>query len=111
MADQSGDLATKQEIAAAGYWFGPRRRGRLPNWGWDPVSWKGWAVVAVCLPAFVVVEIAGRNEGGDLLYALPVVAAVVLLCVWKGTAPGPSARSDEQLREIARRQRQGPGVG
>ncbi len=101
----SEELATRREIAAAGYWFGPRRRGRIPNWGWTPVSWQGWAVIVALLPIFIVIEIAGRNEGWDLLYSLPVFAVVVGLCLWKGTAPGPTKKSDRQLAEIARQQR------
>jgi hypothetical protein len=38
-------------------WFGPRRAG----WGFAPVSWEGWAVIAV----FVAIAIAkGTSPGG-----------------------------------------------
>lgn len=95
----SSPPVSRKELAEAGYWFGPRS-GRL-GWGWTPVSWRGWVVVAVAAVAAVVAEIAGRDEWHDALYAGPLVAGLVAVCLWKGTAPGPSARAERQLRAIA----------
>jgi len=102
-------LPTRQEIAAAGYWFGPRR-GPLA-WGWAPVSWQGWVVIALGVAAFSAAEIAGPDEGHDLLYALPAIAVLLAACWWKGTAPGPSKRATRQLEEIAARRPPVTGIG
>lgn len=108
MSDEDTRPATKQEIAAAGYWFGPRRG--VSGWGWTPVSWQGWAVMGGCVAAFIAAEIAGRDEGYDLLYALSAIAVLLAVCWWKGTAPGPSKKATGQLREIAGRRSDGDGI-
>jgi hypothetical protein len=96
-------LATRQELAAAGYWFGPsRRRG---SWGWIPVSWKVAVLIAVAVLAGIGAELAGMDERHDVTYAVPLLLIVVGICLWKSTAPGPSEPSARQLYEIARQQR------
>lgn len=95
-------MATRRQLADAGYWFGPRS-GRL-GWGWTPVSWQGWAAVAVVVAVGIAAQIVGHGERHGALYVVPVVAAVLGVCLWKGTAPGPSKRATKQLQEIARQQ-------
>lgn len=67
-------------------WFGPRRFG----WGWDPVSWHGWAVlIATCVVAV---------KAPSTIISLSVIAALIVCCVLKGTSPGgPAAR--KQLKQ------------
>lgn len=69
------------------------------------MSWKGWAVIALVIPYAVAAEIVGRTERQDALYAIPLLAVIVGLCIWKGTAPGPSRKATRQLQDIARQQR------
>lgn len=107
MPDVDKRLATRQEIAAAGYWFGPRR-GPL-GWGWAPVSWQAWVIIALGVAALGVAEIAGGDEGHDLLYAIPTIAVLLAICWRKGTAPGPSKRATRQLQEIAARRSDADG--
>jgi uncharacterized membrane protein (DUF441 family) len=75
------------------------------GWGWTPVSWKGWAAVAVVVVVGIAAQILGRPERHGALYVVPVFAAVLVVCLWKGTAPGPSKRATKQLQDIARQQR------
>ena len=64
-------------------WFGPRRFG----WGWDPVSWEGWASIGGYLVVCIALPLAVPER-----WALPAVlgatAAFVLLAILKGTPPG-----------------------
>jgi hypothetical protein len=74
-------------------WFGPRRLG----WGLAPVSPEGWAVAA----AGVMVAMAVSKRGAGRATRLSVLAALLVIVVLKGTAPGgPLAR---RVFEEARR--------
>jgi hypothetical protein len=65
-------------------WFAPRRFG----WGLEPVSTEGWAVTVVLVAA----SLASRKGVRE---ARPVVAALALLTLLKGTRPGgPKARRE-----------------
>jgi hypothetical protein len=96
-------LATGREIAAEGYWFGPR--SGLLGWGWRPVSWQGWLVVALTILALVAATLLGPDDRRTPLYVLAVIALSSATCGWKGTSPGPSKAATRQLKEIAARQR------
>ena len=80
-------------------WFGPRRGG----WGWDPVSWEGWA----SLLGWALVSIgATRFFGGDPWIAVVLlVVGLVGTCVLKGTPPGGPEAADRfhQARRYAKR--------
>jgi hypothetical protein len=70
-------------------WFGPRR---LAGWGWTPVRWQGWAVIAVFLAGIVACDFL---LSGTLLKVVADVALVVLLlvvCALTGTRPGGGFR-------------------
>ena len=43
-----------------GDWFAPRRRF---GWGWTPVSWQGWLVVAAIIGVVVAIAIVLRPHG------------------------------------------------
>lgn len=66
-------------------WFGPRRGG----WGWSPVTWQGWAVIAFVLVAVLGATVA-RN-GIALAGSVAVLPLLMLLIVLKGTSPGGPA--------------------
>ncbi len=72
-------------------WFGPRRFG----WGWDPVSWEGWAV----LGAFVAVSVVSSLADTTAALAVMIVATVAVLAsvVAKGTSPGGPSKRDRFL--------------
>ena len=62
-------------------WF-RRRRGRLSRvdtWGWTPIAWQGWAVVAGFLILLAVggVLIVPNTPGRFLVYCGMVLAVVI----------------------------------
>jgi hypothetical protein len=93
-------------------WFGPRRFG----WGFDPVSWEGWAVMAASLVVFFGGASVGGGFGAGVAFAS--VAALLATTVLKGTSPGGPTKKDRFLEhrrnaartpadiEAARRRRQ-----
>jgi hypothetical protein len=84
-------------------WFGPRRYG----WGWSPVSWEGWAVMAAyVVGVLVVVPLAARGTTAALAL-VGVTAALMAVCVVKGTAPGGPEAAD-RFRTWQRGQRRTP---
>lgn len=81
-------------------WFAPRRAG----WGWAPVTWQGWAAIAVHVGASSVgARALERRHGEAAAIALVVVLSVLLigLCLLTGVGPGgPKARAayDREVR-------------
>ena len=56
------------------------------GWGWTPVSWEGWAVIA----GFVGLSIAlAAARLAPLVFV--AVAALLVVCFVKGTSPGGPA--------------------
>lgn len=88
-----------QPIIGAKAWFGPKRLG----WGWGPIAWEGWlagvAYLAIVFGYPVVVDRGHRD-----LVTLAATAALILLCVVKGTSPGGPARAGELRRARSERQ-------
>jgi hypothetical protein len=68
-------------------WFGPRTWG---GWGWTPVSWEGWVVVALTGVAAIVLEILYADPD-PITPAVLLVLAICLVCWLKGTSPGGPA--------------------
>ncbi|MFA5745101.1 MAG: hypothetical protein WC887_02715 [Candidatus Paceibacterota bacterium] len=77
-----------------GYWF----KRKLYGWGWVPVRWQGWAVVAFFMLLVISdgVTMAESAKGGDptetqLLWffaqIIIAVAALIIICYWKGEKP------------------------
>ncbi|MFA6278662.1 MAG: hypothetical protein WCS97_00890 [Candidatus Paceibacterota bacterium] len=82
-----------------GYWF----KRKLYGWGWVPVRWQGWAVVAVSMLYIVLVSLDFSEQAelakalgadptnGDLIsfFAKIALAVVVIIsfCYWKGESP------------------------
>jgi hypothetical protein len=75
-------------------WFAPRRYG---GWGWSPVSWEGWILVAAFVVAILVpIPMLNPQQHGTAFTAWTVglVAVLIVCCVLKGTRPGgASARA------------------
>ncbi|MFA6494905.1 MAG: hypothetical protein WC246_00870 [Candidatus Paceibacterota bacterium] len=69
-----------------GYWF----KAKLYGWGWTPVKWEGWLVVAIgvaILSAGVYVAEIDDAPGAALLGALLMVAFILFFGFWKGEKP------------------------
>lgn len=70
-------------------WFGPRGWG---GWGWEPVSWEGWATTIVAIVLIVVPIWRAGHQGREGLWILPwslgVTVVLIAVCLAKGTSPG-----------------------
>ena len=72
-----------------GYWF----KRKLYGWGWVPVKWQGWAVIAI----FVCFILSGALSLGKIptdseitWYAIKIIFSLILLffiCYKKGEKP------------------------
>lgn len=78
-------------------WFGPRGLG---GWGWIPVSWQGWTILALALGA-IGVAILRYGEDRATPAVLAITAVLLLLCRLKGTSPG-SARAKAEFDRARR---------
>jgi hypothetical protein len=66
-------------------WFGPKMG---VGWGWSPVSWEGWLATGIC--AVIIVGgllVYGRTPTG-MYVVVGAVAALIVVCLITGTAPG-----------------------
>jgi len=72
-----------------GYWF----KRKLYGWGWTPVKWQGWAVVAVfvlfiLLTAFSLEKMPTDSEiTWFLAKIIFLVILLLLICYKKGEKP------------------------
>lgn len=78
-----------------GYWFKRRRYG----WGWTPVTWQGWLIIALYVLVLVAagLSLAGADDtqfGRELGFFLLIVtlATASLLRITYRTAPKPKLR-------------------
>ncbi len=82
--------ATKQE-----YWFKARRYG----WGWTPVTWQGWSLLALymlVLAASAILLLTGTKDKamnfvGVVAFIMIALSSTLLLigvCLRKGEKPG-----------------------
>jgi hypothetical protein len=58
-----------------GYWF----KRRLFGWGWVPVKWQGWLVVAVSVALVVFGIYIGETDDAPGAALLGVLLATVLI--------------------------------
>lgn len=85
------------------HWF----KAKLYGWGWTPVKWQGWFVIAVYISLIVTLilnreeAIPGNPDSGSnfLTFALPIIVLTIILifiCYKKGEKPhwhwGPSKK-------------------
>lgn len=69
-----------------GLWF----KRKLYGWGWVPVRWQGWLVVAVAIGLVVFGIYVGETDDAPGAAGLGVLLAVVLVFIfgyWKGEKP------------------------
>ena len=72
-----------------GYWF----KRKLYGWGWMPVKWQGWAVIAVfvlfiLISAFGLGKIPTDSEiAGFTIKIIFSVILLILICYKKGESP------------------------
>jgi len=69
------------------YWF----RAKSYGWGWFPVTWQGWAVLAVFLALVMAGAVLVLPRFGVLIFDLYVVvlAALLIIVCWRtGEPPG-----------------------
>lgn len=85
-------------------WFRPRNVG---GWGWHPASWEGWTAVAFYLIAVLAIAVAGDGGLGTTVATALLTAALLALCVLKGTRPG-SYRLLRDYREAVRKREADP---
>lgn len=85
-----------------GYWF----KAKLYGWGWVPVKWQGWAVIAVYIAAvscfaFTIDESSPVREV-VFTFLLPITLltfTLIRICYAKGEKPrwqwGPPKKDDK----------------
>ena len=69
-----------------GYWF----KAKLYGWGWVPVKWQGWLVVAIGVAILVAGIYVGDTDdapGAALLGFLLMLALIFTFGYWKGEKP------------------------
>jgi hypothetical protein len=78
-------------------WFAPRRDGL--GWGWTPVSWEGWVVVAVVIALALLPVLLGGEVPASTVWRLvcPLAAAALVFaaCLLKGSSPGGRRQAAE----------------
>ena len=72
-----------------GYWF----KRKLYGWGWIPVTWQGWLVIAafvvyLCWLAFSLKEHPGQSDVAQFIVEVIVgVVVLIFICYKKGESP------------------------
>ena len=64
------------------YWFKRRRYG----WGWYPVTWQGWAAIAVYMVVVIATALLAPTLG------MPMLALATTILVWVSARMGPPPR-------------------
>lgn len=69
-----------------GYWF----KRKLYGWGWVPVRWQGWFVMAIVIAIAILGTYVGEIDdapGAALLGVLVMIAILFTFGYWKGEKP------------------------
>ena len=73
-----------------GYWF----KRRIYGWGWIPVKWQGWIVIAIFL-LLIIWACLGVNDNstnGEVTWFFVkiflIVAGLIFVCFKTGEKPG-----------------------
>jgi hypothetical protein len=74
-----------------GLWF----KRKLYGWGWTPVKWQGWLVIALFVLFLILTAVTlgpkkSVTESGLTLFVIKIIAAVIVLiwvCYKKGEKP------------------------
>ena len=65
-------------------WF----RRKLYGWGWTPVSWEGWLVIAVYIGLLIFGVSKMDHEGTkNITVILLLTAGLIYICYRKGEKP------------------------
>jgi hypothetical protein len=67
-------------------WF----KRKLYGWGWTPVTWQGWLVVAISIAFIYLGFYVGETDdapGAALLGILIALAIIFFFGYWKGEKP------------------------
>lgn len=81
----------KAPVVGTKLWFVPRDDGL--GWGWRSASWEGHVTIAVTVGLAVGAAFLVHGALGGVLVG-SAVAALLLTCVLKGTAPGGRKRAE-----------------
>ena len=65
-------------------WFGPKRH---MGWGWTPVAWQGWVVLAVFL-VLVLVNVVALTGAASLVGIAILTALLLGVTLVTGDPPG-----------------------
>ena len=68
-------------------WFGPRR---VFGWGWTPVTWQGWAVIAVFVVAIAACAVLLPGVAAKVIAEVVLIVLLLAVCALTGTRPGGS---------------------
>lgn len=69
-----------------GYWF----KRKLFGWGWVPIRWQGWLVVAIGVAIVISSIYVGEIDdapGAALIGILLMIALILVFGFWKGEKP------------------------
>jgi len=69
-----------------GYWF----KAKLYGWGWVPVKWQGWLILAIGIGiAFLGVHIGEIDDspGAAALGVFLMISLIFIFGYWKGEKP------------------------
>jgi len=69
-----------------GYWF----KAKLYGWGWVPVKWQGWLVVAVAVAIITAGYYIGETDDALGMILIGFALGIVLVFIfgyWKGEKP------------------------
>jgi len=64
-------------------WFGQKKYG----FGWTPLTWQGWAIVAVYTIGILSDLYVVRDHATFLLHALLYTVLLIAICYLKGETP------------------------
>jgi len=87
-----------------GYWF----KRKLFGWGWMPVRWQGWLIVAIAVAIVSAGYYIGETDDapGMILIGLAIgIAFVFIFGYWKGEKPRwqwgfPEDKDEEIVEEL-----------
>lgn len=69
-----------------GYWF----KAKLYGWGWVPVRWQGWLIIAIGVAFLFLGLYVGETDdapGAALLGFLLMTGIILTFGYWKGEKP------------------------
>ena len=65
-------------------WFGPRR---VFGWGWSPISWQAWVVIALFVVGVTCVIVLVHSVVLMLLLEAGLILALIVVCLLTSGPP------------------------